>query len=100
MGPNQRIDPLVALKAMTIWPAYQHFEESTKGSIEVGKIADLVILSNNPLTIDRLKIRDIKVLETIKEGKSIYRKGAAIVPDAAVKLTESVGIVAIEPIDD
>jgi predicted amidohydrolase YtcJ len=36
LGPKQRLDPLIALKAMTIWPAYQHFEENTKGSIEVG----------------------------------------------------------------
>jgi hypothetical protein len=64
----------VALKAMTIWPAFQHFEEATKGSIEVGKLADLVILSGNPLTIERAQLIDIKVDETIKEGVSIYRR--------------------------
>ncbi len=74
LGPKQRIDPIAALKAMTLWPAYQHFEEATKGSIEVGKIADLAILSNNPLTIDRAKLIDIKVDETVKDGKSIYRR--------------------------
>ena len=73
LGPKHRLEPLVALKAMTIWSAYQHFEENTKGSIEAGKIADLVILSDNPLTIERAKIIDIKVLETIKNGKSIYK---------------------------
>ena len=73
LGPDQRIDPLVGLKAMTIWPAYQHFEETTKGSIEVGKIADLVILSDDPLAVDRAKIIDIKVLETIKNGKTIFK---------------------------
>jgi predicted amidohydrolase YtcJ len=73
LGPKQRIDPIIALKAMTIWPAYQHFEENTKGSIEAGKVADLVILSDNPLTIERAKIIDIKVLETIKGGRSIYK---------------------------
>ena len=52
LGPQHRIEPMVALKAMTIWPAYQHFEEATKGSIEVGKAADLVILSENPLTVE------------------------------------------------
>ena len=46
LGPSQRIEPLIALKSMTIWPAYQHFEETTKGSIEVGKAADFVILSD------------------------------------------------------
>jgi predicted amidohydrolase YtcJ len=72
LGPTERLDPIVALKAMTIWPAFQHFEETTKGSIEVGKLADLVILSDNPLTVDRPKLVDIRVLETIKEGRSVY----------------------------
>lgn len=82
LGPKQRLQPLDALKAMTIWPAYQHFEENTKGSIQAGKIADLVILSDNPLTIERAKIITIKVLETIKDGKSIYRLGAPAAPVA------------------
>jgi len=72
LGPQHRLTPLVALKAMTLWPAYQHFEENTKGSLEVGKLADLVILDKNPLTVDPMTIKDIKVLETIKEGKSVY----------------------------
>jgi len=58
---------------MTLWSAYQHFEENTKDSIEAGKVADFVILSDNPLTIERAKIIDIKVLETIKGGQSIYK---------------------------
>jgi len=74
LGPGQRIDPIIALKTMTIWPAYQHFEETTKGSIEVGKLADLLILSDDPLTIDRAKLIDIQVLETIKKGKSSYKR--------------------------
>jgi predicted amidohydrolase YtcJ len=73
LGPEHRVEPIVGLKAMTLWAAYQHFEEDTKGSIEVGKLADFAILSANPLTIDRTKIADIEVIETIKEGKSIYR---------------------------
>jgi predicted amidohydrolase YtcJ len=72
LGPQHRLTPLVALKAMTLWPAYQHFEEHTKGSLEVGKLADLVILDKNPLTVDPLTIKDIRVVETIKEGKAIY----------------------------
>jgi len=74
LGPDQRIEPLVALKAMTIWPAYQHFEDATKGSIEVGKVADLVILSDNPLTVERAKLVDITVDETIKGGVSIFER--------------------------
>jgi predicted amidohydrolase YtcJ len=74
LGPDQRVDPLVALKATTLWAAYQHFEEKTKGSIEVGKLADFVVVSDNPLTIDRARLADIQVLETIKEGTSVYTR--------------------------
>ena len=73
LGPSQRLEPLVALKAMTIWAAYQHFEEATKGSIELGKVADLVILSDDPITVRRTQLSEIKVMETIKNGKSVYR---------------------------
>jgi hypothetical protein len=72
MGADERLTPLEALKAITIWGAYQHFEESTKGSIEVGKLADLVILDKNPLTVDPMTINQIVVLETIKDGKTVY----------------------------
>ena len=48
-------------------------EETRKGSLEVGKLADLVILDNNPLTVKPMDIKDIKVIETIKEGKTIFR---------------------------
>jgi predicted amidohydrolase YtcJ len=74
LGRYHRLDPMDALKAMTIWPAYQHFEESTKGSLEVGKLADMVILDKNPLTIEPSEIVNINVLETIKEGSSVFVK--------------------------
>ena len=74
IGPDQRITPLEALKAITINVAYQYFEEKTKGSIEAGKLADLVILDKNPLKVDPMAIKDIKVVETIKNGKTIYAK--------------------------
>jgi predicted amidohydrolase YtcJ len=89
IGPQHRVEPLVALKAMTLWAAYQHFEEDTKGSIEVGKLADLAILSANPLTIDSLKIADIRVVETIKRGKSIYRDDLAKVGEASALCVDS-----------
>jgi predicted amidohydrolase YtcJ len=73
LGADQRLTPLEALKALTIWSAYQHFEEDQKGSIEIGKLADFAILSDNPLTVDPAKIQDIKVVETIKEGKTVYK---------------------------
>ncbi|MCJ7935878.1 MAG: amidohydrolase [Chryseobacterium sp.] len=74
LGPNERITPLEALKAITINAAYQLQEENRKGSITSGKLADFVILDQNPLTIDPEKMRDIKVLETIKEGNSVYQR--------------------------
>lgn len=89
LGPEQRVEPIVALKAMTLWAAYQHFEEKTKGSIEVGKLADFAILSDNPLTIDRMKIADIKVIETIKKGKSIYRFDATKTSEGSALCVES-----------
>ncbi|MGL4561558.1 MAG: amidohydrolase, partial [Brevinema sp.] len=73
IGTDQRISVITALKALTLWGAYQYFEEDSKGSIEVGKLADFVILSDNPLTINPMELNTIKVLETIKEGKSIYK---------------------------
>lgn len=75
IGPDQRVDVWTALKAITINAAYQYFEEDTKGSLEVGKLADMVVLSENPLTIDPMKIRDITIEETFKEGQSVYRRG-------------------------
>lgn len=77
LGPEHRTSPLVAVKAHTLWSAYQHFEEKSKGSIEVGKLADFVLLDQNPLTVDPMKIADIKVIETIKEGKTVYRRDSA-----------------------
>jgi len=73
IGPDQRVTPLEGLKAMTIWAAEQYGEQESKGSLEAGKLADLVILDRNPLAVDRMGIKDIKVVETIKEGKTIYR---------------------------
>ncbi len=73
LGKERKVTPLEALKASTIYGAYQYFEEDRKGSIEVGKLADLVILDKNLLKVDEMKIKDIKVLETIKEGKTIFK---------------------------
>jgi predicted amidohydrolase YtcJ len=73
IGPDQRITPLEALKAITINAAYQYGEQDSKGSLEPGKVADLVILDKNPLKVDPMTIKDIKVVETIKEGKTIYK---------------------------
>ena len=74
IGPDQRISPYQGLLSLTIYGAYEYFEENTKGSIKEGKMADLVILDNNPVKVDPLTIKDIKVIETYKEGKSIFKK--------------------------
>lgn len=76
IGPGERLTPLEAMKSITLWSARQHFEEEAKGSIEVGKLADLVILSENPLTIEPERLNEIIVLETIKEGKSVWKRTA------------------------
>ena len=72
LGPDQQVDVMTALKAMTIWPAWQQFEEDDKGSIEVGKIADFVILSDDPTAVDPETLADLWVLATIKDGSVIY----------------------------
>jgi len=75
LGPDQRVDVMTALKAMTIWPAWQHFEEEQKGSIEVGKIADFVILSDDPTAVSPERLAELSVLTTIKEGETIFEAG-------------------------
>lgn len=74
IGADERITPYQALKAITSNAAYQYFEEDTKGTLAAGKLADLVILDNNPLTIKPADIRNIKVVKTIKEGNTIYQR--------------------------
>ncbi len=72
LGPHQRVDVMTALKALTIWPAWQHFEEDRKGTIEAGKIADFVILSDDPTAVDPETLANIDVTATIKNDKVIY----------------------------
>lgn len=72
IGEHQKVDVYTALRAMTIWPAFQIFEEKSKGSIEVGKVADFVVLSADPLKVDPGTLDRLKVLETIKEGTTVY----------------------------
>jgi predicted amidohydrolase YtcJ len=71
---NQRISRADALRAFTINGAYLTFEEDQKGSIEVGKFADLAVLSADLLTVPADEIRDIKVLLTMMGGNTVYRQ--------------------------
>ncbi|MEH6569128.1 MAG: amidohydrolase [Halioglobus sp.] len=72
IGADQRITAEQALKSITLDGAWQYFEEKSKGSITANKLADLVILDANPLTVDPMEIKNIKVLATYKEGRKIY----------------------------
>jgi predicted amidohydrolase YtcJ len=73
IGEKQRVDVLTALRAMTIWPAFQIYEEKDKGSLEVGKLADFVVLSADPTAVEPDTLAQLKVVETIKEGNSVFR---------------------------
>lgn len=75
LGPEFRLTPEEALRAVTIDAAWQTFDEKIKGSIEPGKLADFTILSENPITVSPEKIKDIKVEEVIISAKNVYRAG-------------------------
>ncbi len=62
------------LKGMTIWAAYSNFEEQEKGSIEVGKFADFIILDKNIMEAPANEIPNIKVVNTFIDGQSVYAK--------------------------
>lgn len=73
LGSDESISPYEALKAVTINAAWQYGEESEKGSIEIGKRADFVILDQNPMEVKSEQLLNIRVLETIKDGRTLYR---------------------------
>ena len=74
LDEDQKVTPYEALRAITYNGAYQYGEEADKGTLEAGKLADLVVLDRNPLAVDPREIRDIKVLATIKEGETLYER--------------------------
>ena len=72
LGPEQRITPYLALQGFTRNADYQYKEELSKGSLAPGKLADLVILDQNPLKVAPDDIKNIQVLKTIKGGVEVY----------------------------
>ena len=76
LGREERVDVRTALEAVTVHAAYQYFEETDKGTLAPGKQADLVILDRDPLAVPQEELRDIRVLETWKDGVPIFCREA------------------------
>ncbi len=74
LGPQERVDPYGALLGFTRDAAYTYREETVRGTIAAGKVADLIVLEDNPLTVSPDAIKDIQVVETIKRGETVYRR--------------------------
>ncbi len=71
-NPDQKLTLLEAVKSYTVWPAYASFEEDIKGSIEKGKFADMIVISNDIFNSDSKSLLNTKVLKTIIGGKVVY----------------------------
>jgi hypothetical protein len=74
IGPSQKVSVLEALRLYTINAAYQSFDEDHLGSIEVGKLADIVVLGEDILEVPTSKIMDIPVDMTIVGGKTVFKR--------------------------
>ena len=72
MSPEEAITPMEAIKAYTIEGAYSAWEENIKGSIEEGKLADLIVVDQNPLTIETEDLKNVKTILTMIDGKILY----------------------------
>lgn len=73
LDEEQRISVMEAIRCYTIHGAYAGFEEEVKGSIEPGKLADLIVVSEAPLSASIDRIKEIKVKMTLVDGKIMYR---------------------------
>ena len=73
LGPELRVDVMTALRAVTVNAAYQYFLEEERGSIRAGKAADFVVLDADPRAVDAMKLRELRVLETIAAGECVWR---------------------------
>ena len=72
--PDQRVGMKTALEAYTSGAAYASFEEQIKGTLEPGKLADIIVLSQNPFEIDPMKIHETQVLLTLVGGQPVHGK--------------------------
>ncbi|MFP5528039.1 amidohydrolase [Peptococcus simiae] len=72
LGQDEQVSVWEALKALTVNAAFAYFEENEKGSLEVGKKAEFIIVSDNPLQVEKNHLRNITVLACIKQGKCLY----------------------------
>jgi len=72
--PENAISRIEALRGMTVWAAKANFEDKEKGSIEVGKYADFVILNKDIMKIDGADLPKVKVLKTYVNGEKVYEK--------------------------
>lgn len=81
MAPNEVVSAYDGMKSITINAAKQYKEEKNKGSLKVGKLADLVILDKNPIKVPPQEIKNIQVMQTIKEGKVVYTKSAQAIAE-------------------
>ena len=68
---RERVPVEVALKAMTLWAAWQHYEDDRKGSLTSGKLADMVLLDADPMTVDPDRLAGIKVTDVYKDGRPV-----------------------------
>ncbi len=74
IGQQYAVSPMDAIRMVTINGAKQYYQETDRGSVEPGKIADFVILDKNPVKINQSEIKNITILETIKKGNTIYKR--------------------------
>ncbi len=74
VDPDEAVSVMDAIKMHTIWAAYSGFEEDIKGSLEVGKLADMVVLSGDPLSVSPDQLMSIKADITIVDGKVVYER--------------------------
>ncbi len=81
LGPDERIPVEDAVRAFTLDAAYLAFEEGFKGSLAPGKVADLVVLSDDPLAVAPETLRDLQVLRTVVGGEDVYVNEAVQIPD-------------------